>query len=203
MSRDISLHTQVVGWLRILLPLGALILLSTLFLIARGDPAETEIPFAQIDAVADEQRIGAPRFTGLTDTGDSIALTATSAQPGATDPDLVDVTRPRLALDGLDGTSLRVTAGNGTMNTAAQQATLTGLARLDLSTGYAMETAGLNADLATGVITSDGALAIKAPYGDLTAGQARIQLSGNGKGTQLQLSDGVRLVFVPQQTGEE
>ncbi|MBS1302511.1 hypothetical protein [Loktanella sp. SALINAS62] len=198
MSRDVNLYSQVVGWLKILLPLGALVLLSTLFLIARGGPGVDDIPFAQIDAVATEQRIGAPRFTGLTDAGDAVEFSATQAQPSQNAADVVDVSRPQLAMHAPDGTALRLTAGKGTMDTAGQIATLTGLARLEISTGYTMETAGLNADLTSGTVVSDGALEIRAPFGDLTAGQAKVVLGQSSNGAQLHFSDGVRLLFVPQ-----
>ena len=59
------------------------------------------------------------------------------------------------------------------MDGRAQVVVLTGLgSRLETSTGYAMETRGLTADLAAGTLQTDGALEVRAPYGSLTAGRA-------------------------------
>ena len=55
-------YSRVVGWLKILLPLGALALLSTLFLFARGIAPVGEIPYAELEEIAREARISDPRL---------------------------------------------------------------------------------------------------------------------------------------------
>jgi len=78
---DDNTYSRVVAWAKVLLPLLALALLSTLFLVARTvDPAQ-KLPFADIDvdAIAREQRIGAPKFNGVTKEGTAISLSADSA----------------------------------------------------------------------------------------------------------------------------
>ena len=203
MAREVNLHSQIVGWLKILLPLGALMLLSTLFLFARAPAQATDIPFSDIDVAAREQRIGTPRLSGLTDTGDTIQISAEAARPDAADASTVRIDRPRLTLDATDGSTLSVAAGTGSLIQGENRAQLSGLARAELSTGYQMETAGLTADLATGVIVSDGAMEIQAPFGELTAGQATIDLGRSTGGTSLRFDQGVRLVFQPALIPEE
>ena len=192
-----NFHSQLVGWLKILLPLAALMLLSTLFLFARNPGTSTDIPFAEIDAAAAEQRIAAPRFSGLTTTGDTLQISADSARPDADGGSVVTIDRPRLSLDATDGTTLRVTAGSGTVDTTTRQAQLGGLARLETSSGYVMETKGLRADLATGTVTSDGALEVQAPFGQLQAGQVTFQAGNGDTGQQMNFTGGVKLVYTP------
>ena len=43
-------RTRTVRWLRVLLPLLALAMLSTLFLFSRGSDGESQIPYADVDA---------------------------------------------------------------------------------------------------------------------------------------------------------
>ena len=198
-----NLHSQIVGWLKILLPLGALMLLSTLFLFARAPAESTEIPFADLDVAAREQRIGTPRLSGLTDTGDRIEIRADNARPDPATAGTVQIDRPRLTLDATDGSQLTVAAGTGSLVQSENRARLAGLARAELSTGYQMETAGLTADLATGVIVSDGAMEILAPFGELTAGQATIDLGQSTGGASLRFEQGVRLIFQPATTPED
>lgn len=197
MAAATNFHSQLVGWLKILLPLAALMLLSTLFLFARDPGNPTEIPFADIDAAAAEQRIAAPRFSGLTSTGDTLQISAEAARPDAEGGPQVTVDRPRLSLDATDGTTLRVTAGSGMFDTKAQTAQLSGLARLETSSGYVLETKGLQADLATGTITSDGALEVQAPFGQLQAGQVTFQAGTGDSGQQMNFTGGVKLVYTP------
>jgi lipopolysaccharide export system protein LptC len=197
MAAATNFHSQLVGWLKILLPLAALMLLSTLFLFARSTGGPSEIPFAEIDAAAAEQRIAAPRFSGLTNTGDTLQISAEAARPDAAGGPQVTIDRPRLSLDATDGTSLRVTAGAGMVDTAARTAQLSGLARLETSSGYLMETKGLTADMTTGTITSDGALEVQAPFGQLQAGQVTFQAGTGDTGQQMNFTKGVKLVYTP------
>ncbi len=200
MATDANFHTWLVGWLKILLPIGALALLSTLFLFARNPANQSqEIPIAQIEAIAQEQQITAPQFSGLTDDGSIIAVQAEEAKPQADDPDTLLVENLSIDLDTPEGTTLKITSGKSELNTIAQTARLNGLSRVITSSGYTMETNGLSADLKTGEVISDGQLAIQAPFGDLTAGKVRIHVTAEGTGQQMVFTDGVRLVYTPGQ----
>lgn len=194
-----NFHSQLVGWAKIILPLSALALLSTLFLFARKPEQEPVIPFSEIAAIARDQSISAPQFSGVTDDGSIIAIAARNARPKAEAPSLVMVDTLSLSLDGPDGSRVDVTSGMSVIDTISNTALLEGLARMTTSSGYVMETIGLMADLASGVITSEGALEIQAPYGELTAGRIRIQVSPDGEGQQMLFTDGVRLLYTPQQ----
>lgn len=197
-----NLHTQLVGWIKIILPLAALALLSTLFLFARAPGDAPAIPFAEIAELARDQRITSPQFSGMTEDGSMILIAAKNARPDADQPRTMRVEALSLRLDAADGSSLDITSGISLIDGAAQTARLEGLARLKTSTGYVMETTGLLADLNTGVITSEGALEIQAPYGQITAGRIRIALSQDGTGQQMLFTDGVRLLYNPQTSGE-
>lgn len=192
-----NFHSQLVGWSKIILPLCALGLLSTLFLFARSNSDTTNIPFAEIEALAEEQQINAPRFSGVADDGSIIALSAQSAKldPNSTDKMLVSTLR--LDLNAADGSDILVTAVEGEVDGTARIARLKGLARLETSSGYTMETNGLVADLQTGVISSDGALEIRAPYGAITAGRVTFQTSSDNTGQQMLFTDGVHLIYTP------
>ena len=198
-----NFHSQLVGWLKILLPLAALMLLSTLFLFARGTGAPPEIPFADIDAAAAEQRIAAPRFSGLTNTGDTLQISAAAARPDADGGPQVTIDRPQLALDATDGTTLRISAGTGTVDTSARTAQLSGLARLETSSGYTMETKGLTADMATGTVMSDGPLEVQAPFGRLQAGQVTFRAGTGDTGQQMDFTGGVKLVYTPSTAAKD
>lgn len=198
MKRPDNLHSQLVGWAKIILPLCALALLSTLFLFSRdtGEPSEATI--TRVEAIAREQRLSAPEFSGVTDEGAIIVLSAKTARPGDAGPDTVSIDEIRMKLDYPDGSDVEVNASQGQIDGRAQIAHLFGLARVETSNGYAMETNGLTANLETGVIFSDGLLEIRAPFGTLTAGNVTFQTSDEASGQQILFTNGVRLLYMPQ-----
>ena len=198
MSGADNLHSQLVSWAKIILPLCALGLLSTLFLFARTSNEPTEIALAEVEVIAREQRVSAPEFSGVTQEGAIVVISAKTARPDDSRPDTVSIDEIRLRMDNADGTQIEVTATLGELDGRARLARFLGLARLETSTGYEMETNGLIAELDTGVVTSDGLLEIRAPFGELTAGKVTFQVGADDTGQQMLFTNGVRLLYKPR-----
>ncbi len=192
-----NLHSQLVGWAKIILPLCALALLSTLFLFAREARKPNDIALAQVEAIDREQHVSAPEFSGVTDDGAILVISAKTARPDPTRPDTVAIDEVRLRMDNNDGTHIEVDATVGEVDGRNREARFLGLARVETSTGYEMETNGLTADLDTGVVTSNGLLEIRAPFGVLTAGRVTFQTSADATGQQMLFTDSVRLLYMP------
>ncbi len=203
MARDINFHSRMVGWAKVILPVMGIALLSTLFLFSRSSTESNEIPFAQLSELAEEQRINAPEFSGVAADGSIIKISARSAQPLEGQLDTLSIDGPSLRLDSPDGTELTISAGEGLIDGPNRYAELSGLARLETSSGYMMETAGLRADLATGEIVSDGRLKVLAPFGELEAGNVSILVPSMDEGQQMHFTDGVRMLYQPQSRIEE
>ncbi|MEL6684229.1 MAG: hypothetical protein AAFN63_00200 [Pseudomonadota bacterium] len=191
-------YSQLVGWAKIILPLCALGLLSTLFLFARSSTAPSDIALEEVAAIAREQRVSAPTFSGLTEEGATIVISANSARPDDTQPDKISIDDIQMRMDNTDGSNIEVTATQGEIDGRAQVASFLGLARLMTSSGYEMETNGLIAELQTGLVTSDGLLEIRAPFGQLTAGKVTFQVASDDIAQQMLFTDGVRLLYIPQ-----
>lgn len=192
-----NFHTWLIGWVKIILPMLALALLSTLFLFARSPSDTPDIPIAQIEELAREQKITAPRYSSVADDGSVIAVVAKNAKPDAALPDTLLVEDLVIDVDAPDGTTMHITSGMSILNGAANTARLNGLSRVTTSNGYIMETVGLSADLGTGEIVSDGPLEVRAPFGELSAGKVRIAVSSDGTGQQMVFTQGVRLLYQP------
>ncbi|MDP5084812.1 MAG: hypothetical protein NWQ23_05270 [Yoonia sp.] len=198
MSGADNLHSLLVGWAKIILPLCALALLSTLFLFARGTNEPPEIALAEVEEIAREQRISAPEFSGVTEDGAIMVISAKTARPDAIHPDTVMMDSIQMRMDNPDGSQLDVTAISGEFDGRARIARFSGLARLETSTGYQMETNGLIAELDTGLVTSDGLLEIRAPFGQLTAGNVTFQVASDQTAQHILFTNGVRLLYMPQ-----
>lgn len=203
MAAPDNFHSQLVGWSKIILPLCALGLLSTLFLFSRSKNDTSEIPFADIEALAQEQRINAPRFSGVADDGSVIAISAQSAKLNPEALERLNVSMLKLVVNASDGSVLRVTAVEGEVDSDAKVAQLKGLARLETSNGYSMETNGLTANFETGIVASDGALEVHAPFGKIIAGRVTFQSADDNSGQQMLFTDGVRLVYTPSNNHSE
>ena len=193
-----NFHTQLVGWSKIIFPFCALALLSTLFLFTRSNPDAINLPFADINTLAQELKINAPRFSGMADDGSIIAIMADSAQLGSNNAQNLKISSLSLHVNAVDGSEIRIEAVEGELDSDAKVAYLSGLARLETSTGYTMETNGLTANLQSGVISSEGALEIRAPFGALTAGRVTIETTSDGKGQQMLFTGGVVLIYTSQ-----
>lgn len=190
-------YSLLVGWLKILLPLVALGLLATMFLFARTPGPEGEVPYAVIEDIARDPRIGAPSFSGVTEGGSEVTLAARAvrslaAAPGAM---VVDDLRIEIATPSLEG--VVVTAAEGGFDSATRLATLTGLARIESTTGYRIEAAGIEADLGAGTLRTLGPLAAQAPFGTFEAGLLEVSEGG----AHLVFKHGVRLLYQPPAEG--
>ena len=196
MTESTNLYSQFVGFLKIILPLAALALMSTVFLFARAPSQENAIPYAEIEALAQEPRLSGAQLSGVTEDGSVIELTARTTRPAG---DVISADALAAGIDTADGVRIDIRAGGGEIDNTARVARLTGLAHMQTSNGFEMEAAGFAADLETGRITSDGALEVQSPFGALTAGQLVIETPDGASGQVMLFQNGVRLVYTPQQ----
>lgn len=198
MGRADNLYSAFVGWMKVLLPLAALALLSTIFLLARGTNNVQSIPYAELAAIAREQGMTNPNLAGVTDDGSAVTITAAALRPTTGTADALTIIAPVLVLDAIDGSRVEISAGDGAIDGRRKLMTLTGLVRLGTSSGYMMETTGIEANLASGQISSLGPLEVQAPFGTLTAGKVVVMTSADGLGQQMVFNGGVRLLYDPQ-----
>lgn len=195
---DGGVYTRFVHLAKILLPLIALALLSTLFLLSRAPGTEPDIPYAELEAIARRQGISQPDVALVTADGVRVVAGARLVSLGGDATQAEDI---RLSLTTVAGAFTQISAETGRIDDAMQVARLEGLARIETSTGFFMETVGLSAQLAKGRVTSDGALALRTPFGELNAGRLLIEPSGSGQ--RLLFHNGVRLLYTPgSQIGE-
>ena len=76
-------YSRAVAIFKVLLPLAALGILATLFLISRGSQMDAVIPFAEdeLNERTTNQQITKPFFSGTTAQGDELVVTADIARP--------------------------------------------------------------------------------------------------------------------------
>ncbi len=197
-ARD-NAYSRFIGRAKVLLPLVGLVLLSTLFLIARAPQGPGDIPFAEIEAIANEQRVSAPRFAGIADNGASISVEAATVRPQSEGVYAIDA--PHGVVDTPDGARIEMRAASGAIVAATRQLRFNVPVRVETSMGYSVETPALEADLGTGGVVSTGAITVDGPFGRFTAGEMRTELPEE-TAPRMVFSGGVRLLYDPSSRGE-
>lgn len=198
MARMDNLHSRVVAWLKVLLPLAALTILSSLFLISNRINPEDAIPYATVDVEERlrEPRMTAPTFSGTTTDGASVILTAERAVPdqgagAAALAPLLQVTTP-------DGAQSRISAGAAQLAPDNDRLSLTGGVTIENSSGYTLETDSLTGLMDRTHLESAGAISGAGPLGQVSAGKLELRQAADSPGDYvLVFSGGVKLVYLP------
>ncbi len=193
-----TFHSTVVAGLKVLLPLTAVGLLATIFLLSRGGSDQPELTFFQdASEIPERDTVTAPYYTGSTPEGHAVSITAASAQPMADDPAGVLADGLKASFRLTDGSRINITADQAGVNEPADRMSLTGGVVIDSSIGYLLETPGLQSALrAVNVDAPDGVTGTS-PIGDLSAGALRIRDTGREGEVQMFFTKGVKLVYQP------
>ncbi|MCM2561861.1 LPS export ABC transporter periplasmic protein LptC [Lutimaribacter sp. EGI FJ00015] len=203
MSRRDRYYPRLIAWLRIALPIAALGLLSTLFLLSRDIDPTQSIPFSQgeIEERVREQRVTAPNFAGSTERGDFISLTASSAKLDPEDGDRFLAENLSAKIDLSGGASVEFNANQGEVNTSLQQARLIGGAVVTSSTGYRITTEELTTSLNVLNVTSTGPIQGTGPLGSFSAGRMQLESDSTSGHARLLFTNRVKLIYDPQNPG--
>jgi lipopolysaccharide export system protein LptC len=198
-TTDRDLHSRMVSWAKILLPLLALAFLSTLFLFARQIDPEDAIPYAEVDVAERirEPRLTAPTYSGVTADGSSVVFTAVEARPENGDVNARAVALS-IQIDMPDGGRADLTAASGTLDRDAGLLLLQGSVLLTTNTGYTVASNAIDVRLDRTGISSPGAITAEAPAGTITADAMTLQQAGEAGAYVLVFTGRVRLLYKPE-----
>ncbi|QFT58172.1 Lipopolysaccharide-assembly, LptC-related [Sulfitobacter sp. THAF37] len=195
-----DLHSRMVSLLKVLFPLLALALLSTLFLLSRKVDPDSVIPFAdkEIQDRLRDQQVTGPFFSGTTADGDQISF---SAEKLTTPQNEVGANRAedvRIVMDLAGGTNLTLNARVAHFELPKDRAELEGNVVIETSTDYRIESDRLTTQMTELDVRSPGPVQAQGPMGTLNAGSMTIASPEQGQAAQLIFKDGVKLVYNPK-----
>jgi len=199
-----ALHSRVVAGLRIVLPLAAVTVLSTLFLFSRDIDPSRALPYAAVDAedLARDPRITAPRLSGVTEDGTAMTLTARTVRIASGTGDMVEAEGVVAQFEAPDGRRSTFIADRARVERAADRLTLEGNVRMEGDAGYRVEAGTVVAALDRTWVTSPGPVTAEGPAGRLEAGGMLLRATpaeaGEAGGHRLLFTDGVRLLYHPE-----
>ena len=200
MAASENLHSKLVVWAKVTLPLLALVLLATLFLFSRKINPTDAIPYADVDVEerAREPRLTMPTYAGVTSDGSALSIAADEARPdSATGVGTASAIVGKLETP--DGARVDLQAANGVLNTEGGLMSLGGGVTLTTTSGYSIKTQSLVAKLDQTSLTSPDAITATTPMGQLLAGEMSLtQDPKQAKSYLLVFKGHVKLLYQPK-----
>lgn len=194
-------HSTVVRILRWVLPVVALLLLASIFLLSNSSKVRQGLIIAdsKLAELAIGQKITNPNFSGVTKSGDAFSISADWALPDAPSPEKIELNAPRTTIDFQNGRRLETNAGSGLLNLNSSEATLSNEVDVMTSNGYRAHSTALLLNFETGNVYSIGPVNAEGPIGTIEAGSMTLlqNLDQNPAGNAvLMFNNGVKLVYV-------
>jgi lipopolysaccharide export system protein LptC len=191
-------YSRFVQFAKVVLPILALALLSTLFLFSKRLDPNDAIPFAEIDVekIAREQRLAAPKFSGVTSDGSAVSVSALSATPDQNDPRRLSAKNVKALIETTSGANYEIAADLALFDGSAETLELTGTVSITTTSGYALKTEQVTAALQETSFFAPTPVTGRAPGGIFEAGNMRLMTKD---GTQvLVFKNGVKLIYEAQ-----
>ena len=197
MARD-NLYSKAVVWVKIILPLIAIALLSSIFLLSGAPDPDAALPYAEvdIDQIAREQRVSEPRFAGIIGDGQEIVLTAEAVSADASQTDQIHAQSINGRMDLSLTEFLTIQAEFGDIDMAAQMATFTEDVVLQTSMGYRLQSDVLVMALDVMNMRSPTQVHVTGPGIDVTADT--MEMAGPDGETILRFNGSVRVLYDPE-----
>ena len=192
-------YSRMIALLKVLLPLMALVLLSTLFLLSRNIDPMASIPFAEaeVNERMRDQQITGPFFSGSTEQGDQISFSA--GEIGVADGNgRVTANDVSAQIDLSSGARLVFFADLGEVDIANDTSILSGKVLITTSTGYKINSERLVSAMTSLNIESPNEIIAEGPLGTFSAGSMRLALSEKTKSTQMVFTNAVKLIYDPK-----
>lgn len=193
-------HSRLVAWLKIILPLIALGMLSSIFLVSRSIDPTASLPYSQVelDERAREPRLTAPRFSGVTSDGAHVTLDASDMRPDLSDPGRGRATDLVARMVTPDGATTDMRAADGFIDTTAGTYRMTGDVQLDSSSGYRIAADELGGTFNASELDATGSVRADSPLGTITSDRLQMRENPETPGHYvLVFKDRVRLIYQP------
>jgi lipopolysaccharide export system protein LptC len=204
-SRMTTARMSLFRLLRLVLPLGALVLLSTVFLVSRSIDPQRAVELADMDVteLAREPRIGTARIAGVTREDTALMIEAESVRSlgdlQQSGPVHLTLTAPNGALNFPSGRVAQFRSDTGELDQTRDQIVMRGGVLLETSDGYRLAMSELISRLQSTHVTGLGGIEGDGPAGSISADRVELTAKTGGSGGYLlAFSGNVRLIYLPE-----
>lgn len=191
-------HSRWVQFLKVLLPLAAIALLSTMFLLSRSIDTNVSVPFSReaIDERLADQAVTRPNYKGVTGRGEEIQVEARRAtQGGENDVPTGSEISGRLGLT--SGGVITLESNSGSIRPDKGTATFVGDVVITSADGMRVTTDLLNTSLDEIRGDTPGQVDGTGPIGEFTAGRMTFGTEKTNGPVHILFTDGVKLIYEP------
>lgn len=199
-AAEVRQYSRAVRWMKIALPVGALVLIGLIFLMGRDRGA-----LVDLDTAADAAAISAglklenPRFAGVTDEGDPFVVTAVSALPDSASPERIALEQPEGEIRMSGGRVVKVTSTNGEIFRKEERLNLSGDVLLSTSDGYRIRTERVELDLDRRTAMTPGSVFAVGPQGRIQADRVQIVTkAGDDRDVTIRFEGNVQVNYRPK-----
>ena len=195
MDRADTLHGRTIFWLKIVMPLMALTLLSTVFLFSRTADTGSNLPLVNnFENRVSKQQITAPKYSGVTDRGDVISIMADRAMPS---DDGAAADRFSAKIDASTGSKIILGALSAWLDGATSLVHFEDEVYVENSAGYKVHTQALVSHLEKIHVETLAPVTVIGPIGQFYAGHMVIHAPEPDGGVQMLFTNGVNLIYKP------
>ena len=193
-------YSFFIAWVKTLLPIVALGMLSTIFLFSGKVDVTQSLPYAELNVedIIREQRITKPYFTGISEGGIEFALSAAYATPNASQPSILDVSKLRVEFKTPQGNTTEITAGLGEMNTETKSAKISRGVNLASKLNFWITTEALDIDFNDSYASTNGPFKGVFSLGSIESGNMVLKMITGDQ--QIIFTNGVRMLYNPKAT---
>ena len=197
-----NFYSRLVAWLKILLPLAALGILSSVVFFARDADDQRTIPFVTQEGGPDTpgERVTHPEYVGVTTDGAEITMRAEQVRPVEGNTELLDARNLRSTIRSGDGRAFDAASPEARIDLDAGVARFLGEVTVETSDGYTIISDNLDTRLDATWAESDGPVSGTAPFGTLDAGRFTYTAPAEGE-SLLIFNGGVKLIYRPRNRG--
>ncbi|WP_170379954.1 LPS export ABC transporter periplasmic protein LptC [Ruegeria conchae] len=191
-------YSRMVQFLKVLLPLTAIVLLSTVFLLSRSIETDVSVPFSQED-IEDRlagQVITQPNYRGTTKKGEEVQIESTRVVQGSEGEEpTASQFRGRFGM--LNGGEIKLDSNSGLIRPDKGTATFVGDVVITTSDGIQVTTDLLNTSLEEIRGDTPGQVDGTGVIGTFSAGRMQFGTEKKDGPVHILFTDGVKLVYEP------
>ncbi len=192
-------HSRMVQFFKVLLPLVAILMLSTVFLLSRSIETNVTVPFSQqdIDERLADQVVTQPNYRGTTRKGEEVQIEATRAMQGTegSAPTAAEF-RGRMGLS--NGGVITLDSNTGVIRPDKNTATFVGDVVITSTDGTEITTDLLNTALDEIRGNTPGQVNGTGIIGNFSAGRMTFGTEKKDGPVHIIFTDGVKLIYEPQ-----
>lgn len=192
-------HSRRVQFFKVVLPLVAIAMLSTVFLLSRSIETNVSVPFSQkdIDERLADQVVTQPNYQGTTRKGEDIQIEASRATQG-TEGEAPTAAEFRGRMGLLSGGVITLDSNSGLIRPDKNTATFIGDVVITTTDGIVVTTDLLNTALDEIQGDTPGQVDGTGIIGDFTAGRMTFGTEKKDGPVHIIFTDGVKLVYEPE-----